>query len=70
VAQRVARRQRQRRVACAAKAERQAPLRPCIAEGNALAPPFHWTTTSVANVMADAGSAAAYNWTSSSMELY
>jgi hypothetical protein len=52
-------RQRLRMVDVAALADLQAKLEPFMAEWNAAAPPFHWTTKSVAKVMADVAQAAA-----------
>jgi len=52
-------RKRLRIVDCASPAELQAKLELFMAEWNAAAHPFNWTTKSVAKVMADAVPAAA-----------
>jgi len=55
----IRRRKRWRIVDFASTADLQAQFTPLIAEWNEVAPPFNWTTQSVAKVMADAVAAAA-----------
>ena len=52
-------RQRWQSADCASQAALRVKLMLCMAAGNAVAPPFNWTTKSVAQVMADVLPAAA-----------